>query len=152
MKFKTSIKTGLIILYVFTVGCKQTPNNGALPVNKLKPFTLVYVEGDDGLQIYTLKVSSHLNNFYAEEIKTDNYSVPKTFDTSKLVMLSEAQIVKTRQFLIRAAGLPKKCDQKSSVTQILHIFFSDGEIKTEGNCAWNDAYYFELRKTLFGKE
>jgi hypothetical protein len=152
MKFKTIIKTGLIILYVFIAGCKQTPYDGALTSNKLIPFTVVYMEGDDGLQVYTLKVSSHSNNFFAEEIKTDNYSVPKTFDTSKISILSEAQILKARQFLIKAAALPEKCDQTTSVTQKLNIFFSSGEIKIEGNCAWSDAYYFELRKYLFGEK
>jgi hypothetical protein len=152
MKFKPTIKTGLIILYVFIAGCKQTPYNGALTGNKLIPFTVVYTEGDDGLQTYTLKVSGHSNNFFAEEIKTDNYSVPRTFDTSKILILSEAQILKARQFLIQAAALPQHCDQTTSVTQKLNIFFSNGEIKIEGNCAWNDAYYFELRKYLFGKE
>lgn len=140
------------MLYVFIAGCKQSPYNGALTGNTLIPFTAVYTEGDDGLQTYTLKVSGQSKIFFAEEIKTDNYSEPKTFDTSRILMLSEAQIVKARQFLIAAAALPQHCDQVTSVTQKLNIFFSSGEIKIEGNCAWNDAYYFELRKFLFGKE
>lgn len=152
MKFKTTIKTGLIILCALIAGCKKKLYNGALNNNKLIPFKVVYIEGDDGLQTYTLTVSGDSNNFSAKEIKTDNYAVPKTFDTSNTIILSDAQILKARQFLITAAGLPEKCDQTTPVTQELDIFFSNGTIKIEGNCAWDDDYYFELRNCLFGKK
>jgi len=143
-------KFGFFTLCFFILSCQHSANN-KLNISTLVPFTATYVEGDDGLQSYSLTIEETNNIFSAREISTDNYSVSKFFDTLKLLQLNENQILKAKQFLIAASRLPSKCDQPTSLTQKLSITFENKKIEIEGNCDWNEAAYFDLRDDLFKK-
>ena len=148
MKIETLIQFISLVLSFSIISC-HFGKNKELSISKLIPFAATYIEGDDGLKTYSLIISEVNGAFSAEEVSTDNYTLPKTFDTLKIQHLNESQILKTTQFLRAAAKLPARCDEVTSLTQELTIDVEGKRVMVKGNCDWKEASYFDLREALF---
>lgn len=149
MKIVSVINNGIFTICIFLLSCHHKSNKHNLTFSKLMAFNSTYTEGDDGLHTYILTVTDSNGVFSAQEISTDNYSIPKTFDTLNLQRLDEDQILKTTHFLNAVSKIHSDCDQVASVIQKLSISYNGKEIEIEGNCDWGEADYFTLRTILF---
>jgi hypothetical protein len=120
-----------------------------LAEEKLVPVEIRYEVGDDGHDIFRLRVKRIGNRFFAEEIQTDNFSWPQKAAYLKNDSLTETQINNLRAYLLTASTIPDKCDEIAAVTQLTRITYSKGEISSDGACDWKGIGYYELRKSLF---
>ena len=148
---KNTILFGLITFLISILACQNPSCQEKLKKNKLIPFSVKYIEGDDGLQTYILEITQKDTTFSAKEIMTDNYSYPYYFDTSYIDKLNNTQILAAREFLITIPTLPNSCGQPTSLTQELTLNTLGDEFRIHGNCLWGSGSYMNLRKALFNK-
>ncbi len=107
-----------------------------------------FQEGDDGMEIYNLKIEKVNNRFVAKEVNTDNYSnlVPH-FQVND--SLSESDIQVLRRFLNNALTLSNSCEAKTSYKSEIRIKFQDQLFQSEYDCPWKGFGYHSVRQKLF---